>query len=109
MSGQTEHATARLIAMGGEALMQGFNLIGFETWPNADEDALDSLLTDLIKKRESALILLEPHLARCECAALQVARAEGGRIVIGEIPAFNQPDHYAPELDEYLHKALPGA
>ena len=35
---------ARLIAMGDEALVQGFALIGFETWPDADARELDELL-----------------------------------------------------------------
>jgi vacuolar-type H+-ATPase subunit F/Vma7 len=97
---------ARLIAMGGAALMQGFALIGFETWPDADEHTVERVLTDVLRKRQRALVLLEPHLARCDCAALRVVLTEGGRIVVSEIPPLEKPQDYRPVVDDLLATAV---
>lgn len=96
------HVEARLIAMGSSPLMQGFALIGFETWPDADEETLERVLTELLRERHRALVLLEPELARCDCSALRVVLTEGGRIVVSEIPPLNAPGDYKPALDELL-------
>lgn len=102
------HVEARLIAMGSAPLMQGFALIGFETWPDADESTLETVLTGLLRERQRALVLLEPNLARCECTALKIVLSEGGRIVVSEIPPLNAPDDYQPALDELLATAIQG-
>ena len=102
------HIEGRLIAMGGAALMQGFALIGFETWPDADEEDLERVLTDLLRERERALVLLEPRLARCECAPLRMVMNEGGRIVVTEIPPLEAPADYRPVVDELLAASMPG-
>ena len=46
---------ARLLFAGERALADGFALIGFETWPDADEEQLEELLKQLLRERESAL------------------------------------------------------
>ncbi|MEN8176424.1 MAG: V-type ATP synthase subunit F [Pseudomonadota bacterium] len=99
---------ARLIAMGGSALMQGFSLIGFETWPDADEDTLDRVLGELLREHERALLFLEPELARCDCPAMRRVMNEGGRIVVTEIPPLEAPRSYEPEVERLLRRALPG-
>ena len=99
---------ARLIAMGSSPLMQGFALIGFETWPEADEATLERVLTELLRERQRALVLLEPKLARCECAALRVVLTQGGRIVVSEIPPLNAPEDYRPALDGLLAGTVQG-
>ena len=97
---------ARLIAMGGAALMQGFALIGFETWPDADEATVERVLTEVLRKRQRALVLLEPHLARCDCAALRIVLTEGGRVVVSEIPPLAAPNDYHPVVDDLLATAV---
>ena len=82
--------------MGGAALMQGFALIGFETWPDADETVLQEVLTELLRERQRALLLLEPRLARCDCAPLRIVLNEGGRIVVSEIPPLDAPERLPP-------------
>jgi len=100
--------SARLVAMGSAALMQGFDLIGFETWPDADQETLEIVLEEMLRQRQRALLLLEPHLARCNCAALRMVRTEGGRIVMTEIPPLDSPGDYHPLLDDALNIALLG-
>lgn len=102
MAEEAPHIEGRLIAMGGAALMQGFALIGFETYPDADEPTLERVLTELLRERERALVLLEPPLARCACAPLRMVLNEGGRIVVGEIPPLEAPENYHPVVDDLL-------
>lgn len=99
---------ARLIAMGDEALVQGFALIGFETWPDADPDELDDLLGELMQMRQQALVLLQSRLMRSGMPNLQRVLDEGGRIVIAEIPSLEQADGFRPSVEEMLHAVLPG-
>lgn len=102
----TEESVTRLIVMGSAALTEGFALIGFETWPNAREEELDSLLGGLLDRRERALVFLEPYLARCNCAALQRIRNEGGRVVITEVPPLHAPGDYHPMVEELVLSVL---
>jgi len=103
---ESPHIEARLIAMGGAALMQGFALIGFETWPDADEETVERVLTEVLRNRQRALVLLEPHLARCNCAALRIVLTEGGRVVVSEIPPLGSPEDYHPVVDDLLASAV---
>lgn len=98
----------RLIAMGGAALMQGFALIGFETWPDAQEADLEKVITELLRERQRALVLLEPRLARCDCVPLRMVLNEGGRIVVSEIPPLEAPEDYRPAVDELLAATMHG-
>ena len=99
----------RLIAMGSSALMEGFALIGFETWPEAGADDVEQVLTDLLRHRHRALIFLEPRLARSGGAMLQKVRNEGGRIVITEVPPLQSPQEYHPEVEDLVVSLLGGA
>lgn len=96
----------RLIAMGSSALMEGFALIGFETWPEAGEDDVEQVLAELVRCRRRALIFLEPRLARCGGAMLQKVRNQGGRIVITEVPPLQAPGEYHPEVEDLVVSLL---
>ncbi len=98
----------RLIAMGSSALMEGFALIGFETWPEAGADDVERVLTDLIRHRHRALLFLEPRLARAGGPVLQKVRNEGGRIVITEVPPLQAPGEYHPEVEDLVVGLLGG-
>ncbi|MFZ5555518.1 MAG: V-type ATP synthase subunit F [Pseudomonadota bacterium] len=99
-------APTRLIAIGGAALMQGFSLIGAETYPDAGPEALERLLADLLRSEQKALLFLEHHLARSGGFWLNRVRSEGGRIVVTEIPSLARPDEYAPEVDRLVRRLL---
>lgn len=96
----------RVIALGSAALMEGFALIGFETHPNADAQTVEGLLEQLVHDDARALILLEENLARSEGPWLQRVRSEGGRIVVTELPALNQPDAYHPLVEDVVTSIL---
>ncbi len=96
----------RLIAMGSAPLMQGFSLIGAETYPDAGAAELERVLAELVRGDQKALIFLELDLARSDGFWLRRVRGEGGRIVITEIPSLARPDEYAPEVDRLVRRLL---
>ena len=96
----------RMIAMGTAALMQGFALIGFETYPDADKAQLSRVLSELLRSDRRALVLLEPDLARCDCDELARVRFESGRIVVTEIPPLHAPSEYHPLSEERVVNVL---
>ena len=100
----------RLIAMGSAELTLGFRLIGFETVADADADDVERVLRDLIVRKEKALVLLEPQLARSGMPSLELVRSEGGRIVVTEVPPLHAPQDYHPEVEDIVRSVLgPGA
>jgi vacuolar-type H+-ATPase subunit F/Vma7 len=98
--------SARLIAMGDEALMQGFALVGFETWPDAGREELDRLLGELIAGKEQALLLLQSRLMRSGSANLQRVMNEGGRLVVAEIPSLEAADGFHSSIEELLQGVM---
>ena len=111
---QSESATTlpptRLIAMGGAELTLGFRLIGFEIFADATADDVERLLNELIARRETALVLLEPELAHSGTPALERVRSEGGRVVVTEVPSLRAPQDYHPEVEDVVRSVLgPGA
>lgn len=96
----------RLIAMGGAALMEGFDLIGFETWPDAGTDDVERVLAELLRHRRQAVVFLEPALARSDGPLLRKVRNEGGRIVVTEVPRLHAPGDYHPEVEGLVASIL---
>ena len=88
-----------MIAMGEAALMQGFALAGFETWPDATAADAEAVIGEVLREGHKALIVLEPGLAREAGPALSQARREGGRIVVTEVPPLRAPQAYRPEVE----------
>lgn len=103
-------APARLIAMGRAALMEGFSLVGLETYPDATPEDVERVLGALVRADEKALVLLEHSLARAGGDWLARVREEAARIVITEIPPLHEPQRYAPSVDRLVRAVLgPGA
>lgn len=102
-------AKTRMIVMGSSALTQGFTLIGFETWGDASPDDVERVLAELLRRRERAMVLLEPDLARCASPSLKKIYAEGGHIVVTEVPPLHAPREYHPEVEELVASVLGSA
>ncbi len=98
--------STRLIMMGDAALCAGFDLVGFETYPGADEKILEQVLRSVLDAGQTALVLLEPRLARCDCPVLKRLRRQGGRVVITEIPPLHAPDDYRPQVESLVQSVL---
>ncbi|MCK9394090.1 MAG: V-type ATP synthase subunit F [Methylobacter sp.] len=96
----------RLIAMGGAALIEGFSLLGFETYPEATPQILDAVLKELVQNQQKALVILEEKLARSGTALLHQVRSEGGRIVVIEVPPLQAPEDYHPLVEDLIRRVL---
>jgi vacuolar-type H+-ATPase subunit F/Vma7 len=104
----TPATATRMIALGSAALTEGFSLIGVETIPDATAEQLETLLADLVKHHEKALLFLEDYLVRDQGPWLRHVRDEGGRIVIAEVPPLHAPESYHPQI-EVVVRAILGA
>jgi vacuolar-type H+-ATPase subunit F/Vma7 len=97
---------ARMIALGSAALMEGFALIGFETFPDATGDTVEKLLEELTRNQKAALIVIEQGLAQDPGRHLLRAQREGGRIVITEIPEIHMSESYHSRVESLVQSIL---
>ena len=95
-------ASTRLIALGSAPLMDGFRLAGVEVLPNAGTDALEALLKALVTGKEKALVLIEAGLADEPGPWLQRVRAEGGRIVVVQVPSLAGAGDFHSDVDRLV-------
>ncbi len=105
-SGETVVSPTRIIALGSAALTEGFSLIGVENIPDATEEQLETLLADLVRRKEKALVFLEHNLARSKGPWLRHVREEGGRVVIAEVPPLHAPGDYHPQVEDVVRAIL---
>jgi vacuolar-type H+-ATPase subunit F/Vma7 len=96
----------KLLFMGSQALAEGFNLLGFETFPEATHDTVEQQLSLLLKEQERAIVFLENHLAQQPGPAFLRARSEAAGIIITELPPLNAPDSYRPSVEELVMRVL---
>jgi vacuolar-type H+-ATPase subunit F/Vma7 len=102
-------APARLIALGSSALMEGFELIGFETYPDPAPEVLETLFHELLRKHQAALVVIEQGLAQNPGPYLMRAQSEGGRIIITEIPEIMQSASYHSRVENLVQSILGSA
>ncbi len=99
-------APTRFIAIGSAPLVEGFGLIGFETYPDVQFEALATLLETVVRSRVSTLLLLENRLARCPCPILEHIRNQQAQIVVVEIPELHNPTAFHPEVEHLVQSVL---
>lgn len=97
---------ARMIALGSSALMEGFALIGFETYADPTPEAVEELLRELLRNQQAALIVIEQGLACNPGRQLMRAQNEGGRIVITEIPEIRMSGSYHSRVEDLVQSIL---
>lgn len=96
----------RMIFLGETTLTDGFRLIGFETFADPTPDELDLILQQLVAEKRNAFIVLDHQLSECDSPMLERVRAEGGRIIITEVPPLNAPDNFHCKIDNQVHMLL---
>lgn len=99
-------ANARLIVLGSAGLADGFSLIGAEVYADAEPATVETVLEQLARSGDAALVLLETPLAHDGGPWLNRLRNEGGRIVITELPPLPAPQDYAPAVDDVVCAVL---
>jgi vacuolar-type H+-ATPase subunit F/Vma7 len=96
----------RTIAIGSQALMDGFALLGMETYADIGQDALERLLNELVRGKQRALIYLQSDLAKADLPILRYLRSEGGNILISEVPDILSADHYHTPVEQLISRVL---
>jgi vacuolar-type H+-ATPase subunit F/Vma7 len=96
----------RILAIGNQALMDGFALLGIETYADISLPRLESLLTELQRSKQRALVYLQQNLADSELPILQLLRSEGGDILISVVPDILSADDYHAPVDQLISRVL---
>ncbi len=97
-----------MVFLGERALAEGFSLIGFETWPDADNAQLDRVLQELLQAHTSAFVVIDNDLAGRESRLLRQIDTEGGRIVVAVVPPLAQPENFHLDIDDQVRVLLGG-
>lgn len=96
----------KIIAIGDPALMDGFALLGIQTYADESVDQINAMLTELARSRERALIFIQQHLMSADIPMIQQLRMQGGSILICEIPNLAAADDYQPEVEKLIRRVL---
>lgn len=95
-----------LYFLGEAALANGFRLAGFEVYPDADIESVETLLRGLIEARSHAFVVLDHRLAETDNAVVRQVRMEGGRILLTQVPPLNAPDSMHSSIDVHIAQLL---
>ncbi|MDY6991179.1 MAG: V-type ATP synthase subunit F [Pseudomonadota bacterium] len=101
----------RLIFLGSQTLAEGFALLGFEVFAQATDETVETVLSELLKNKEKALVFVETTLTHQSAAgellpALAQARREAARILITEIPPLHASEDYQPLVEALVARVL---
>jgi len=96
----------KIIAIGNAALMDGFALLGIKTYADASAEEINAVLTELMRKRERALVYLQQNLMSADIPMVQQLRTRGGLILICEIPDLHTAEDYQPEVEKLIGRVL---
>jgi vacuolar-type H+-ATPase subunit F/Vma7 len=96
----------RQLAIGNSVLMDGFALLGMETYADLDITEIEKILTQLLRNKESALIFLQQNLLQADLPLLEQIRNEGGHILISEIPDILSANKYQAPVDHLIARVL---
>jgi len=96
----------KIIAIGDPALMDGFALLGIETYADQSADQTNAMLTELARSRERALIFIQQDLMSADIPMIQHLRMQGGSILICEIPNLPAADDYQPAVEKLIGRVL---
>ncbi|MDJ0806082.1 MAG: ATPase [Gammaproteobacteria bacterium] len=96
----------RLIFIGGPTLTDGFRLVGFETLVDPEIRDIDRLIEELLETPQNAFIVFEQSPEMAQSKLLQQVRNEGGRIVVSEVPALQDPTCFHCDLDRQIERLM---
>ena len=96
----------RIMAIGSQALMDGFALLGIETHTDISVYELEQLLNGIVRQQERTLIYLQQDLANADLPVLQQLRQEGGNVLISELPSLHEPDNRQAPIDALIAKVI---
>jgi vacuolar-type H+-ATPase subunit F/Vma7 len=96
----------RVVALGGAALMQGFALLGAETYEDATEEDVERVLAELLRGQDQALVFVQNTLVTRGGRYLERVRREGGRVIVSEVPPLDAPESYRPPVEALVVRVV---
>jgi vacuolar-type H+-ATPase subunit F/Vma7 len=96
----------RIIAVGSQALMDGFALLGIETHVDVEPEELERLLLSIVSSQQRALIYLQQNLLDHDIPILNQIRSEGGSILISEVPSLHEPENRQASIDLLISRTI---
>ncbi|MDH3387831.1 MAG: hypothetical protein OEN02_07980 [Gammaproteobacteria bacterium] len=96
----------KIIAIGNAALMDGFALLGIRTYADASIDEINSVLIEIERSRERALVYLQQDLMSADIPMVRQLRNQGGSILICEIPSLHAADEYQPAVEKLIGRVF---
>jgi vacuolar-type H+-ATPase subunit F/Vma7 len=86
--------------------MDGFKLLGMETYPDATPRDVELLLKELMRQNQRAVVYLQHDLSQADIPVLTRLRNEGGDILISEIPDIHSAEGYEAPVDKLIGRVL---
>lgn len=96
----------KIIAIGNSALMDGFALLGIQTYADASADKINAVLSELSRNRERALVYLQQDLMSADIPMIQQLRIQGSSILLCEIPDLHAAEEYQPAVEKLIGRVL---
>ncbi len=96
----------RILAIGNRELMDGFALLGIETYADLNPAEVERLLLELDRGDERALVYLQQDLAQADLPVIAKLRNEGGRVLISEVPDILSADGYQASVDQLIGRVM---
>jgi len=96
----------KVIAIGDSALMDGFALLGIETHADESAERINTMLLELSRSHERALIFIQQDLMQAEIPMIEQLRMQGGAILICEIPGLSAAADFQPAVEALIGRVL---
>ena len=86
--------------------MDGFSLLGIKTYADESIEVINSVLSELKRNQQRALIFMQQDLINAEIPLINQIRQSGGSILICEIPNLQEADDYQPAVEKLIGRVL---
>lgn len=86
--------------------MDGFSLLGIRTYVDESTDVINSVLNELMRNQQRALIFMQQDLISADMPVVRQLRESGGSILICEIPNLQDADDYKPAVESLIRRVL---
>ncbi len=96
----------RVMAIGSQPLLDGFALMGVETYAQTQAAEIEKRLNGLVSRKQRALIYLQQDLDLTGIPMLLQLRREGGDILVCEMPPLSAPGNRHTMLDDLIGRVL---
>jgi len=96
----------KVVAIGDAALMDGFALLGIQTYADQTLEAINNVLRELKTKHGRALVFMQQNLMKADIPMVERLRNQGGSILICEIPGLDQVNSFEPDVERMISRVM---